>query len=372
MELVHSAVFNGLKEAINNVLQKNTLSQIDGIEGINTIKDFPTSHNQKDVIWKELIEMGVASYTIPLIYGGYELGDDVSLMLCKEMGKALFSHPFTDSLEVIDILIQIQDEGYVQNKIDSISTGNEYISVVGLHQKLDIVSNSKEYKGHLISGDNIYINHFNKLQSLMVIVEGDLYEISPDKEGLKVEELNNISNEKVYKVTLDNLYVSKNEIINKGPININMIKAKSRLRQASFVFGLAKGALSQTIDYVNSRKQFNKKLVEFQSVSFKLASLLSELEGAELKLELTNSKSDVGESFLQHSTESLAHISELALKISRETLHLHGAYGMTKLSSIEIFYRLIAVEAVRLGVPNDLWLEAGKLRIKEYESLAAY
>ncbi|MEE3956203.1 acyl-CoA dehydrogenase family protein [Peribacillus frigoritolerans] len=369
MRIETTPIFDGLRKAIRKVIQKNSFNSLSGLEAISKVDGFsPKEINQMN-IWEEFKELGVPGYSIPLVDGGYELGQDVTIMICEEMGEAIFQHPYIETMIAADILSQSNTESRYDEKLRRIITGDLFIGVLGVEDKLNNLVIEKTTDGWNINGTTQFVSNIDLLDSLILIVDDYVFEVPKDRCGIFIKSYENIVQSNLYKINLENLKVSDIDRVNKNVLDLNRIKARARLRQASYLLGLSKGTLTEATNYVNTRTQFGKKLIEYQSIEFKLASILAQLEAAKLKIQNTAWLDDHNQQcILQSATESLAYIGEIALLTSRETLHLHGAFGMTKLSKIEKYYRCIALESSRNGTINNLWLEAGRLKIDSYKN----
>jgi alkylation response protein AidB-like acyl-CoA dehydrogenase len=132
--------------------------------------------------------------------------------------------------------------------------------------------------------------------------------------------------------------------------------AAARIRQAALLLGMADRIVQVARVHVNNRTQSGKPLVQRQTVAHRLALLMGEADGWRLVLHNAAWECDRG---AQRSTAAvLAVAAEHARLASRTALQLHGVRGMLAHSTAANAYRMIAVESVRLGTPDDLWLEA--------------
>lgn len=369
VNITNSLVFDGLETAINNIFDKYTHRSLSGIESISMADDFLLKEIDQKSIWNEMKKLGVPGYSIPLVNDGYELGQEVCLMICKQMGMFLFNNPYLDTMTAADLFLQSTSNSEFKDKLSLIVSGDLFVGVIGLDKNLINKTSIQSNGVWTINGTSHFVSNIDQLDSLLIILDDFAFEIPTNTSGIIVESQKDIANSNLNKVSFQQLELNLVDRINTIPLNLNSIKSRARLRQASYLLGLSKGALSEAVSYVNTRRQFGNKLISYQSVAFKLASLLAQIEAAEIKIQQTAWKQEEGQCTLQSATESLAYIAEISLLVSRETLHLHGAFGMTKLSKIENYYRSIALEAVRYGTPQSLWLEAGKLKIKSYENL---
>ncbi|MEK7719611.1 MAG: acyl-CoA dehydrogenase family protein [Bacteroidota bacterium] len=144
------------------------------------------------------------------------------------------------------------------------------------------------------------------------------------------------------KLNFDNCIVpAANLLGNRGEgmkIMLSTLDA-GRLSIAAIGLGLAQGAFEMAVEYAKKRKQFGKKLVEFQAISFKLAEMAKKIELARNTLYHACRLKDAGLPFAKQAAISKLYCSEIAKEVSDESLQIHGAYGFLRENHIERFYR---------------------------------
>jgi len=123
-----------------------------------------------------------------------------------------------------------------------------------------------------------------------------------------------------------------------------------RINIAACSLGAAKSCLERSVKYVNERKQFGKKISDFQSTQFKLADMATELEAARLMIYKAAASLDNKE---KNSTTICAmakrYATDIGFKICNEALQLHGGYGYLSEYSIERFVRDCRVHQILEG-----------------------
>lgn len=110
-----------------------------------------------------------------------------------------------------------------------------------------------------------------------------------------------------------------------------------RLLQASCAVGVGQAALDAAGTYAIDRKQFGRRLADFQVTQFKLATMATELDSARgltMKACLTE---DATRASLAAQARSWS--TRVAMFISDEAVQLHGGYGYTREYDVERYYR---------------------------------
>jgi alkylation response protein AidB-like acyl-CoA dehydrogenase len=114
---------------------------------------------------------------------------------------------------------------------------------------------------------------------------------------------------------------------------------KGRIGVAAVSLGLARAAFDAALKHALTRKQFGKKLAEFQAMQFMLADCETELRAAEA---LVLQAAILATRGVRHSRESsIAKLfaSEAASRICNRALQIHGGYGYTRDIPIERYWR---------------------------------
>src|SRR4051812_18493136 len=114
---------------------------------------------------------------------------------------------------------------------------------------------------------------------------------------------------------------------------------KGRIGVASVSLGLARAAFDAALKHAVTRKQFGKKLAEFQAIQFMLADCETELRAAEA---LVLQAAILATRGVRHSRESSIaklYASEAASRICNRSLQIHGGYGYTRDIPVERYWR---------------------------------
>ena len=123
-----------------------------------------------------------------------------------------------------------------------------------------------------------------------------------------------------------------------------------RLNIGACSLGGARACLDLALAHVQTRKQFGKKLADFQALQFKLADMATELEAARLMLHRAAAKLDAGAA---DATMACAMAKRLAtdagFAICNEALQLHGGYGYLKDVPVERYLRDLRVHQILEG-----------------------
>jgi len=206
-----------------------------------------------------------------------------------------------------------------------------------------IINGSKNFITHAISGNVAVVivrtgeKGDSKAMSAFIIEKG-----TPGfKSGKKENKLGMRASETA-ELIFDNCRVHKDQLIGKegeGFQQAMKILDGGRISIASLALGIAKGALEVSIKYSKERQQFGKPISHFQGVAFKLASIATEIEAAELLTFSAADKKNQGLKMTKEGAFAKYYASEVAVRAATEAVQIFGGYGYTKDFPAEKFFR---------------------------------
>jgi alkylation response protein AidB-like acyl-CoA dehydrogenase len=112
-----------------------------------------------------------------------------------------------------------------------------------------------------------------------------------------------------------------------------------RVEVAAQAVGIAQGAFDRALAYVKQRKQFGKKLEEFQATRHKLAELMTKIETA--RLMVYRAAWGIDQEDIDPRITSIAKLyaARVAGEVADEAIQMHGGYGYMLEYEVERFYR---------------------------------
>ena len=143
-------------------------------------------------------------------------------------------------------------------------------------------------------------------------------------------------------VVFEDCYVpDENRLGNEGEGFTQAMKVLDggRISIAALSVGVAQGAYEAAVKYAKERQQFGKPISEFQAIQFKLADMATQIECARLLTLQAAALKDAGKPVTQKSAMAKLYASEVAVRVSEESIQIHGGYGYTKDYPAEKYWR---------------------------------
>ena len=102
-----------------------------------------------------------------------------------------------------------------------------------------------------------------------------------------------------------------------------------RIGIASQALGIAQGAFDVTVDYMKARKQFGRKLSQFQALQFEMAELKTRIHAARLLVYRAAFLEDAHQAYGEAAAMAKLFAAETAMKVTTKCVQFHGGYGYT-------------------------------------------
>jgi alkylation response protein AidB-like acyl-CoA dehydrogenase len=114
----------------------------------------------------------------------------------------------------------------------------------------------------------------------------------------------------------------------------------TRVTIGAQALGIAQGALDFAVGYVKERKQFGKRIADFQGIQFMLADIAMTVEAARQMVYAAAAKSERSDPDLTFfGAAAKAYASDVAMQVTTDAVQLLGGYGYTRDFPVERMMR---------------------------------
>jgi alkylation response protein AidB-like acyl-CoA dehydrogenase len=127
---------------------------------------------------------------------------------------------------------------------------------------------------------------------------------------------------------------------------------EGRIGIGAQMLGIMQAALDHAVGYIKERKQFGKRIADFQGVQFQVARMATELEAARLLVYNAARLRDAGRPFLTEAAMCKLYSSEAAEHVTSLAVQLFGGYGYTKDYPVEKLFRDAKIGQIYEGTSN--------------------
>ncbi len=112
-----------------------------------------------------------------------------------------------------------------------------------------------------------------------------------------------------------------------------------RLGIAACAVGLAQSALDAAVAYARERRQFGRRIADFQGVSFMLADMATSIEAGRALYLLGARRRDAGLPYGPHAAMAKLFCTDMAMKVTTDAVQVHGGYGYVEDYPVERYMR---------------------------------
>lgn len=103
--------------------------------------------------------------------------------------------------------------------------------------------------------------------------------------------------------------------------------------------GAASAALEDITRFLQERRQFGKRLADFQGLQWKLAEMAIDLEAARALLYRAARRIDAGTATIADVSITKTYVNEMAIRVTSTAMQLGGAWGLSVEYPFQRYFR---------------------------------
>ena len=313
---------------------------------------------------KPMGELGFFGTVIPEEYGGEDMGWLAAMIVTEEIAKASSSLRVQVNMQVLGCAYTIFKYGTkeaVNKYVEKLCTA-EYVGGFGITEPdagSDVMAMATvaEDKGdhYLLNGSKTWISNANVADVLICYAYTDkeagskglsAFAVEPRNfKGVRTTALEKMGSHSspTGEVFLDNVKVPKENLLGKPGDGARIVFSSlnhTRLSAAAGAVGVAQACLDEVLKYCNQRKQFGKKIGEFQMNQDMIAQMSAEIEASRMlvyKAAWVKDQGSLNNGLDVAQAKYLA--GETAVKCANYAMRIMGAYGYSTEYPVARFYR---------------------------------
>jgi len=130
--------------------------------------------------------------------------------------------------------------------------------------------------------------------------------------------------------------------------------AGGRIGIGAQAVGIAQGAINEAVKYVKERKQFGRRISQFQNTQFKLAELQTKVDAARIMVWRAAVAKDNHENYAPLAAMCKYFASEVANDVTRVCVQLLGGYGYSREYPLERMHRDAKITEIYEGTSEAM------------------
>jgi alkylation response protein AidB-like acyl-CoA dehydrogenase len=112
-----------------------------------------------------------------------------------------------------------------------------------------------------------------------------------------------------------------------------------RISIGALSVGLAQAALEESLRYAQERQAFGKPIAAHQAIQWMLADAATEIQAARLMIYYSAWLKQQGKPFTKQAAMAKLFATEMAERVTRNAIQIHGGYGYSREYPVERMYR---------------------------------
>jgi len=168
------------------------------------------------------------------------------------------------------------------------------------------------------------------------ILDGDHVRVTRDEEKLGLN--SSITND----IVVEGASVGRDRLLHEEGKGFRVAMTTldgGRIGIAAQALGIAQAAYDTARAYSLERRQFGKRIADFQAIQWKLADMATEIDAARLLVYRAAELKQRGEPHTEAGAKAKLFASEMARRQTGEAIQIFGGYGYTKEFPVERYYR---------------------------------
>src|SRR4051794_38274500 len=323
-------------------------------------------------LWKTFAEMGFSGLLVTESFGGSGLGCVEAGVVMEEIGRSLMPSPFlSTAVLAASALSRGGTAAQKSEHLPKISAGtllaafavDEGAKHRPLRTKMQAVRSGNGFR---LNGAKAFVVDGHTADLLIVAArsagaagerEGlTLFLVDPKSKGIDTERTAMVDSHNAARIIFDNVEVNADSVLGEVDQGYPLMEGVLNIGRgavAAEMVGLSEEVLGRTVDYLKERKQFGKKIGEFQALQHRAAQLYIDIEitrAAVLKA-LQSLDGDL-EAAGAAVAVAKARAGSTATLAVQEGVQMHGGMGMTDQFDIGFFMKRARVCQELFGDSN--------------------
>ncbi|MBI5132950.1 MAG: acyl-CoA dehydrogenase family protein [Rhodopseudomonas palustris] len=325
---------------------------------VGGIRDFvaqrivPAAHeiDAKDIypveIVRELAALGCNAMSLPVQYGGRELGYAHSVAACEEIGygSAAVAICLITIFQAQTMLKTFGSDSLRRRYLPGFAKGliASYALTEASHgsdiRKLDTKAR-RDGDGWVLDGEKSFITSGSSAEIFVILAQAEagvsVFVVPRETEGVSTYIGENsatfgLRNGPHVNVRLQEVRLPLDHLIGqegKGVRQAVTTLDHSRTLAAGISIGIARAAFDAALRFARDRTAFDQKVVEFQGIQWYFAEMLARIDGARLKVYEAARALDEHQDVSRHASAAKLLASEVATDVAAKCVQICGAYG---------------------------------------------
>ena len=346
--------------------------------------------------WQALRKMGpfgLLGLNIPEVYGGAGVDSISAAIAIEELGWAdggtalvVAAHNGLGCAPVA----MFGNEAQKQKYLPSASSGKSKLASLALTEPeagsdLQGIKTQAKLQGDhwVINGSKMWITNAGDSDYIITLVLTDpsagsrsmsMIIVPSDTPGLYIapgEKKMGLGTCHSHAITYDNVRVPVENLLGEQGLGLKQTLITldgGRISIGAISLGIAQAALEEAVAYAKQRKAFGKLIVDQQAIQWMIADAAMEIHAARVMLYHSAWLKEEGKPFTKEGAMAKLFATEMAERVTRNAIQIHGGYGYSREYPVERMYRDARLMTIGEGTSEVQRLVIARKVIEEIQS----
>lgn len=346
---------------------------------------------------RKMPALGLTSLQVPDAYGGADLDTITTAIAIEEVGRAcgstglsLAAHNGLGCGPLVRWGTDEQKATYLPPLVNAQVLGA--LALTEPQAGSDLANGvqtraQRDGDSWVISGQKAWITNVKHAANIITLLRTDaeagtsgfsLIIVPTDADGLVIhppEKKMGLNGSPTQMISYDQVRVPAGNLLGeegKGFYQTMATLDNGRISIGALSIGLAQAAFEEAMIYARQRETFGKPIAQHQAIQWMIADAATEIEAARLMVYKAAWLKDSGKPFTKVAAMAKLMASEVAEKVARNAIQIHGSYGYSREYPVERIYRDQRLMTIGEGTSEILRLVIARNVLREFsETLPA-
>ncbi len=308
---------------------------------------------------QKLADFDLFGMTFPARYGGRELSALDAVMVIEEMahhcgisGRLIVDHNFG----AVGTILNFGTEAQRQQVLPTIARGEKLMSIAMTEPEAgsaltDLTTSARRNGDHFVlNGTKRWITGGGEREYLLVYAR---FDDVPGSEGIGAilvdmdtpgfrpgQRLNSMGVRGVREsyVHFEDMQIPAEKVVVPAGAAFKQLMSAyngQRVAASAVCLGLAQGALDYAVAFADKRRQFGKRITDFQAMQMKIANCTVDIEAARLLVYKAAANAKLTITDRVESSIAKAYAAEMVIRVTNEAIQLMGGDGYSRFHPVE-------------------------------------
>ncbi|NWF68494.1 MAG: acyl-CoA dehydrogenase family protein [Chloroflexi bacterium] len=341
---------------------------------------------------RKMAGIGLLGLAVPEAYGGSEADTITTVLAMEELGRtcgstalSVAAHNGLGCAPLAHWGSQQQKEKYFPRLLSG-----EHLGALALTEPnagSDLSGGvqtfaTKDDNGWVIEGRKAWITNASLAPVITVLLRTDRYAgtsgfsmilVEPGTPGFTIhppEKKMGLKGSPTHMLSFDSARVAPNQLLGAEGAGFRQTMQtldSGRIGIGAISIGLAQGAYDEAIKYAQQRQAFGKPIAQHQAIQWMLADAALEIEAARLMVFKAAWMKDHGKDYTKIAAMAKLMASEVAERVARNAIQIHGSYGYSREFPVERIYRDQRLMTIGEGTSEIQRMVIARRLLKEAE-----